>query len=64
MIRPKFVEERRENAKKTLRSLRNRKEDRISMSKESLVLYCNETIKICEMLLMLMKERDENSQNR
>jgi len=51
------VEKRMENATKTLSNLEKKKDDRISISRKSLIGYCNETIILCAMLLVLMEKK-------
>ena len=48
------VKKRLADARITLRNLEKRKEARINISKKSLIGYCNETIILCEMILILM----------
>lgn len=57
MLDKKTVRKRLDDTRKTLRNLTKRKELRIEISKKSLMGYCNETIILCEMILVLLKKK-------
>jgi len=55
MLDTKTVEECMENAKTTLRHLSKKKEERIAISRKLVMGYCNDSIMLYEMILVLLK---------
>ena len=45
-----------ENARKTLKNLSKKKEEKVEVSRKSLMSYCSDTILLCETILVLIKE--------
>ena len=58
MLDKKTVEKRLENSRITLKNLEGKTEKRITISKKLLTGYCNETIMLCEILLILLQKKE------
>lgn len=54
------IEKRLENAKITLKNLKRRKKPKVTISKDALIKYCDETISLCRMILKVMKKYEPN----
>ena len=53
------TEKRLESARITLKSLSKKKEEKIEVSRKSLMSYCSDTILLCETILTMIRDNNQ-----